>query len=255
MADWLRTLSAVNPLSHQVDGLRARWAPGGTSGFGLGALLCGVAVFVALAAPSPHRCLRSPPQARRRLCDSAWTRSMTVPPTRPGPATQFAEHPRWNKILLSWRCREREDVPMRLLVATDGSLNGKRAVAVAARLARELRAADVTVVHVGRIPLEILALPETVGHTAVARMEAALEQTGRAILRQAAATFRDNQVRVSVVYRRGDPAGEIVRAAQDVHADLIVVGARGVGRIGGLVLGSVSERVLHASAIPVAVVH
>ena len=54
MPAWLRALAAINPLSYQVDGLRALMVVGGTSAFGLGmdfaVLLVGIAVFVALAA-------------------------------------------------------------------------------------------------------------------------------------------------------------------------------------------------------------
>jgi ABC-2 type transport system permease protein len=54
MPGWLRTLSAINPLTYQVDALRALMVTGGVSTLGLGVdfgvLLLGVAVFVGLAA-------------------------------------------------------------------------------------------------------------------------------------------------------------------------------------------------------------
>jgi len=49
------------------------------------------------------------------------------------------------------------------------------------------------------------------------------------------------------------PVRAIVTAAE--HADLIVMGSRGRGAISGAVLGSVSHRVLGATATPVLVVH
>ena len=52
----------------------------------------------------------------------------------------------------------------------------------------------------------------------------------------------------------GHPAEEIVRAAAEPGTDLVVVGARGLGRFRRLLLGSVSERVLHHAACPVLVV-
>jgi nucleotide-binding universal stress UspA family protein len=52
----------------------------------------------------------------------------------------------------------------------------------------------------------------------------------------------------------GDPAEEIVRAASDPQIDLLVVGARGLGRFQRLLPGSVSQRVLQHAAGPVLVV-
>ncbi len=45
----------------------------------------------------------------------------------------------------------------------------------------------------------------------------------------------------------GDPAEEITRVASEVAADLIVLGSRGLGTVKGLMLGSVSQKVLHTS--------
>jgi nucleotide-binding universal stress UspA family protein len=57
---------------------------------------------------------------------------------------------------------------------------------------------------------------------------------------------------ISVVV--GSPAERIVMAANEPDVDLVVVGARGLGAVKRLVLGSVSERVLHHATCPVLVV-
>jgi len=52
----------------------------------------------------------------------------------------------------------------------------------------------------------------------------------------------------------GHPPTEIVEAASKPDVDLVVVGARGLGPLGRLVLGSVSDRVVHHAPCPVLVV-
>ena len=49
----------------------------------------------------------------------------------------------------------------------------------------------------------------------------------------------------------GGAAHAIVDAANDAGADLIVVGTRGHGPISGLLLGSVTQRLLHVAPCPV----
>jgi nucleotide-binding universal stress UspA family protein len=56
----------------------------------------------------------------------------------------------------------------------------------------------------------------------------------------------------SAIIGVGRPAHEILKAAR--HAGLIVVGARGLGSVERLLLGSVSEQVLHRASCPVLVV-
>lgn len=51
---------------------------------------------------------------------------------------------------------------------------------------------------------------------------------------------------------QGAPGPALVRRAKD--ADLLVVGARGLGGIGGLLLGSVSTYCVHHATVPVVVV-
>lgn len=143
---------------------------------------------------------------------------------------------------------------MRILVATDGSQHAIRAADLALRLVRELKQADV-VVNVGHIPdVALGAAAVRGGSVDLGGLIESLDQAGQRILDQTAEVFSGVDIAVRRDYRTGDPAAEIVGAAREHKADLIVMGSRGLGQIGGLVLGSVSERVLHLAHGPVLIV-
>jgi nucleotide-binding universal stress UspA family protein len=67
---------------------------------------------------------------------------------------------------------------------------------------------------------------------------------------RAVATLDPDQVLVDSVQGAAGPA--LVRRARD--ADLLVVGARGLGGVTGMLLGSVSSYCVHHSTVPVVVV-
>ena len=52
----------------------------------------------------------------------------------------------------------------------------------------------------------------------------------------------------------GGPATRIVAFADEIDADLVVLGSRGLGAIGSTLLGSVSRKVLHDAKRPVLIV-
>lgn len=62
-------------------------------------------------------------------------------------------------------------------------------------------------------------------------------------------------VSVEFLQLQGDIADRIVKAAVDDCYDLIVIGARGLGNLTGLVLGSVSQSVIKHAPCPVLVTH
>jgi nucleotide-binding universal stress UspA family protein len=57
---------------------------------------------------------------------------------------------------------------------------------------------------------------------------------------------------VDVIF--GDPAEEIIAAAARMDADMIVIGSRGMGRVGSAILGSVASGVLRLAPCPVLVI-
>lgn len=73
----------------------------------------------------------------------------------------------------------------------------------------------------------------------------------RARVENFAAPAAEAGVATEVVVREGDAAGEVLRAATDRQADLVVLGTHGRGGFQHLVLGSLAEKVLRRCACPV----
>lgn len=71
--------------------------------------------------------------------------------------------------------------------------------------------------------------------------------------RPAMAELEAAGVSVREVSRSGDPAAEIVAAARETDADLVVLGGRKRSQIGSLVFGSVTQAVLRDTGRPVIV--
>ena len=69
------------------------------------------------------------------------------------------------------------------------------------------------------------------------------------ILREVPADIRTNSV-----VELGSPAEVIVETADDEGYDLVVMGSRGLGRLTGFLMGSVSQYVVEQSKCPVLVV-
>lgn len=59
---------------------------------------------------------------------------------------------------------------------------------------------------------------------------------------------------VKVAVRIGEPASTIVKAAAQQHCREIVMGTRGLGSLKGLLLGSVTTKVIHQTRVPIIIV-
>ena len=130
-----------------------------------------------------------------------------------------------------------------ILVAVDFSEPSDRALEAAIQLARSL-GARLHVVHSFELPIPAVSPYE------VAIPVAYLEETRNAAserLAAAVAAAREAGVETGSQMGEGPAASAIVDAAQEVSADLIVVGTHGHTGLKHLVLGSVAERtVRHA---------
>ena len=86
------------------------------------------------------------------------------------------------------------------------------------------------------------------------RLAEAMDKDAETHLREITASLPQD-LSVTTVLRHGDPAEQILAYTREQPFDLLVLGARGRGRVTGALLGSVSTAVLHHSAIPVVVMH
>lgn len=137
--------------------------------------------------------------------------------------------------------------PRNILVPVDGSIHAINAVSYADDLADKC-GAKVNLLYVLQ-PEDSYILPE--------HLEKLVEETGGArseadrILSAAMdrITLCDRS-RTSKETREGDPAGEILKVCREKGIDLIVMGDRGVGDLQGLLLGSVSHKVVQAAECP-----
>jgi nucleotide-binding universal stress UspA family protein len=139
----------------------------------------------------------------------------------------------------------------RVLVALDGSGSAELALA-AALTAAQRDHAQLTLLAV--IP-DVFA--QSAGWLAAAADPARLQQEadtyGQRLVRDAVERLPE-EIPVTTVVRRGKPGPEIVAQARCGNYDAIVMGARGVGRVGALI-GSVSSYVMHHADTAVFVAH
>lgn len=159
----------------------------------------------------------------------------------------------------------------RILVSYDGSERADAALDTAAGLAK-LSDAEVHVVHSrlrGNIPEGLARMakdegllgPDMLEGTRSGSLMPDLDESGygKASKRLGAALAdllverarkhleRAGVNKVEVQALNGDPAEDTTNVASEIGADLIVLGSRGLGQLKGLMLGSVSQKILQTA--------
>jgi nucleotide-binding universal stress UspA family protein len=139
---------------------------------------------------------------------------------------------------------------LKMLIAVDGSEGGRRAIEAAGRLAAEV-ALEAVLLNVREGPGYHGDLPPY-DDEAVSRVQRERQETVLAAALEQARTC--GLTRAGTTGVLGMPAQEIVRVAGERGADMIVMGTRGMTALGGLLLGSVAQRVVHLAHVPVMLV-
>jgi nucleotide-binding universal stress UspA family protein len=140
----------------------------------------------------------------------------------------------------------------RILVATDGSEGANHAIDYAARWAKST-GADLLIVNViGSLPEKLL---RSFTHAQHAWLDELFESLSAETLTEARDRARSAGAgTIELESRTGEAAPTIIDIAREKGAEAIVIGRRGIGQVAGLLLGSVSQKLVSLAPLPVIVI-
>jgi nucleotide-binding universal stress UspA family protein len=131
----------------------------------------------------------------------------------------------------------------KIVLALDGSEPSDRVLPVAQEVAAP-GSVRIDIVHVREV------MPGRAGGLTVRADENELEAKVRDQAKELSAAGYDTHLHVEATVS-GGPAQVIATVAGQVQADVIVIGTRGHAPVAGLLLGSVTQRLLHIAPCPV----
>ena len=138
----------------------------------------------------------------------------------------------------------------RILIPTDFGAPARNALDLAARLATEFDS-ELVLLHCWEFPTyaysEMTNPPQD--------FIVAVEQAAREELDKTLAAVQKEVPRARSLLRTGVPWQEILAVVEELHADLVVMGTQGRRGIKHVLLGSVAEKVVRLSPVPVLTVH
>jgi len=149
----------------------------------------------------------------------------------------------------------------KILVPLDGSEHSFKALKEAAQIARKF-SGEITLIHVYSVQPIMLPEPYTPSSPSmpiltggeVSMLIEAAKKVGDRILEDGEQRIKATKVQVKKMLVEGHAVREIVRVANEGNYDLIVIGARGVSHVREMLLGSVTDGVIHHTQCPVLVI-
>lgn len=140
---------------------------------------------------------------------------------------------------------------MKLLVPVDGSDNSMRALRHAIALAKAIPSSSIHVVTAHDEPIVFGEVAVYVSREKIAELQ---RKQSEGPLSMAVQALEAAGISHSKEILEGSIANTIAHRADELGCDGIVMGTRGMTALGGLLLGSVATRVIHAATVPVTLV-
>lgn len=137
----------------------------------------------------------------------------------------------------------------RILVAVDGSPHSLKGVEHAIRLAKGLSLE----LELANVLPPILLSPSIYGDT-ITKLEAGNKQEATQVLEAARRLATDAGLDAKTIMLTGAPAEALADRAKEISAWAVVIGAKGHGPVSRVLLGSITDRLVHISTRPVLVI-
>lgn len=136
----------------------------------------------------------------------------------------------------------------KILVPVDGSKFSVHAVKLAKRLA-PYHNSSLLLIHV--LDVAVVKQLQRLGNKSHDEIMVEMEKNARGFLKSMALEVEEQHTPVEMTIKEGVPHEAILQEAERWQADLIIMGKLGKRGIGRILLGSVAERVIEFSKLPV----
>jgi nucleotide-binding universal stress UspA family protein len=123
----------------------------------------------------------------------------------------------------------------------DGSENSFRALEQAIFLATKIQEAKITALYVIEDPPSLYSYSPKI----MEKVRADYESAYTKILERSKEMANTSGINIHTVLVEGDPASKIIGYSEMEKIDIIIIGSRGMGKFKELILGSISNKVLH----------
>jgi len=139
----------------------------------------------------------------------------------------------------------------RILMPYDGSQSSKRALDHVIRSYADAAAVELVLINVQEPPV---MFGDYLTASMVEQIDSGQRSYGDSLLQEAIVRLKEAGIQVRAEVIVGNIADSIVAHAVEKHCDSIVMGTRGMGSFGNLLLGSVASKVIHQADMPVTLV-
>lgn len=141
----------------------------------------------------------------------------------------------------------------KILLPTDRSSNSAKALEYAQDLALKYNA-ELIVLHVNHIPKQFNAHENTY-YSYITDMEDKITSDAEKYLDQLKHELSQKNIKVKTIFEKGIVGSTIVEKSVHENCDIIVMGSRGLNSIERLLIGSISNFVVHHAKCPVLLIH
>lgn len=143
----------------------------------------------------------------------------------------------------------RDSMFRKILVPIDGSTEALAAAKYSRKIAEKF-GSSVTLLHI----IQHSAYIMSGAHAVPSSVIESLDERGKEVLEQASEIFQDFDGYVTTRIEYGHPGIKITEISKENNYSLIIMGRRGISDVAKLLIGSVSNYVLHYAACPTLII-
>lgn len=129
----------------------------------------------------------------------------------------------------------------KILVPVDGSDNSFRALEHAIFLSIKIQEAQITVLNIIEDPPTVYIYSPKI----MEKLRADYKSESVKILERCKELASKNGINIHTVLLEGDPASRIIGYSKMEGFDIIIMGSRGMGKFKEMIVGSISNKVIH----------